>query len=121
MKTTLLTCTLLSTVISVAQAAQGPESASGPLQLTAPQMDIATAGSTLVWIRSAAEHAALAEANRIRQSRDNMQSGDNIQLVIKISGLSTTDSFKNANKFVIPSSPGGSVSIGQTVFEGEMQ
>lgn len=117
MKTTLLTCTLLSTVMSLAQAAQGPESASGPLRLTAPQMDIATAGSTLVWIRSAGEHSAftLDELNRFRQS------GDNIQLVVKISGLSTADSFKNAHKVVIPSSPGGSVSIGQTFFEGDMQ
>lgn len=115
MKMGLLVCTTLSVFVSIAQAAPEPQDTSGPLRLTAPQMDIATAGSmTNPWITSAAIGSQLTQLNRAHQT------GANIQLMVRINGLPAGGSF-DSSKIVLPSSSGASISVGQTVFEGEMQ
>lgn len=115
MKMGLLVCTALTAFVSIAQAAPESQSASGPLRLTAPQMDIATAGGTTnAWITSAAAGSQLIELNRF------LPTGDNIQIVFKINGLPVGGSFDTAT-IALPSFSGGSVSVGQTFFEGQLQ
>ncbi|MCO6441266.1 MAG: hypothetical protein J5I81_09300 [Nitrococcus mobilis] len=117
MKMGLFACTALGALVCVAQAAPEPGNTSGPLRLTAPQLDIATAGSVNVWISSAGAGAQLTQLDEFGLTGTN---NSNIQLVISVSGL-REGSLAGAKKIIIPSSPGGSVSIGQTIFVGEPQ
>ncbi len=118
MKTGLFICTILGALACVAQAAPESGSPSEPLRLTAPQMDIATAGSANVWISSAGSGAQLIQIDNAGLMTGI--SNSNIQLVINITGL-REGSLGGAKKIIIPSSPGGSASIGQTIFVGEIQ
>lgn len=116
MKRGLFTCAVLGALACVAQAGPEPGNTSGPLRLTAPQMDIATAGSANIWINSAAAGSQLIQPGNTGLTGTN---NSNIQLVINIAGLRES-SLAGVKKIIIPSSPGGSVSIGQTVLVGEV-
>lgn len=124
MKMGLLACTALSALLSVAQAAPKPGSASEPLRLIGPQMDTATAGGGIisVWITSAAAGFQLFQPSQFRWNpfSQSGQTGANIQLGVKISGLLVSGSFDSSKQIVIPST-GGTIYIGETIFEGKMQ
>lgn len=114
MKLGLLACGALSALVSIAQAAPpDPENASGPMRLTGPQMDIATAGGvTNIWIASAAA------ADELNARFGQRQLNGNIQLVISINGLPENGSFKSSKEIVVPSG-GGTATVGETIFEGQ--
>lgn len=122
MKMGLLACTTLSALVSVAQAAQEPGGTAEPLRLTGPQMDIATAGGGTigVWITSAAAGLQPDQFIRWKPISQSGQSGANIQLVVKISGLPVKGSFDSSMQTVIPSTE-GTINIGDVIIEGERQ
>ncbi|EAR21720.1 hypothetical protein NB231_03285 [Nitrococcus mobilis Nb-231] len=82
-------------------------------------MDTATAGSASVWINSAAVGSQLIQRANFGLTGTN---NSNIQIVINFGFADLREKVRaDAKKIIIPSSPGGSVSIGQTVFVGQMQ
>lgn len=123
MKMGLLACISLSALISVAQAAPESGSASGPLRLSAPQMDTATAGIASVWINNAARGLLLGGSNGFSTpGYAGICCGPNanIQLVFKISGL-PSQSPGNSQGVIISSQDGVTISSGTTIIGRNIQ
>lgn len=127
----LLTSIILSALVSVAQAAPESTGASGPLLLTAPQMDAATAGMAGVWITSAASGIELSGSKGFGHAASIgtvpdyagicCGSNANIQLVFKISGLSSSHSSDSSNGVIMSSPEGTTMSSGETIFKRNIQ
>lgn len=118
----LLTCISLSALISVAQAAPEPGSASGPLRLTAPQMDTATAGIASVWINSATSGLRWGSSGFSLPNNAGICCGPNanIQLVFQITGLPSQSS-GNSQGVIISSQEGVTISPGATIIGRNIQ
>ena len=132
MNVDLLACITLSALVSVAQAAPESGAASGPLRLTAPQMDTVTAGTASTWIASAASGLQLSGLNGFNHTTNMNPSPNyyagiccspdaNIQLVFKISGNDLLSRSLGSSGVIISSPEGVTISSSETIFERNIQ